>query len=640
VGKLRVDFGNSANQKISIKNIRLTKPLTSETNVTLVKNQKEIRNYLNGKFSNQITAVSVGKDGITVKGTVNKPNLYLCELQMFDDPKNTYPAFASIAPIPQGTSFEIKKSRFISNGNSPYDRLYSRWIIAAKKGPQYQLESFAHYADDIRNIATQYLPEEKPESKKGLAGFIAAGNTTPDLKDLNIKNVTINVNLPTTVSLTPTAYSYNLNGKLVYFNTNVINGLDQTVKTCSNQNILVSAILLIPRGLSGEFKTAFVHPSSNAGVYSMANLTSLDGFNLYRACVAFLAERYSRPGKEYGRIHHWIVHNEVDNGYYWTNAGDLKIENYTELYDRSMRTVYYTVRQYNPSAKVFLSLTHFWNGSAAGIFYPPHNLLDIFNKLSNMQGDYEWGIAYHPYPENSFDPKSWNDPDITNDLKTTDYITPKNIELLDEWIRMKSHLYKGLKIRTLLFSEQGVHSVSYETEDLKVQAAGLAYMWKKFNRLPSLEAFDYHRADDDRSESGLLLGLWTVKAGTNSDPDKKKASWFVYQKAGTGEEDNFFSFALGVIGVKSWAEIFNPLKGETMPLEVTFKISQGNKPLDNVEVYFNEEMRRTINGTAKFYNVASGVNNRSYKLIKDAKILREESKIAITRSQTIAVDIH
>ncbi len=266
-------------------------------------------------------------------------------------------------------------------------------------------------------------------------------------------------------------------------------------------------------------------------------------------------------------------------------------------------------------------------------------MLNIFNDLSNKQGDYEWGIAYHPYPENSFDPKTWNDPDVTNDIQTTSYITPKNIELIDEWIRMKSHLYKGVKVRTLLFSEQGVHSPSYQADDLKAQAAGLAYMWKKFIRLPSLEAFHYHHAHDDRSESGLLLGLWTVKPGTNSDPDKKKPSWFVYQKAGTAAEDDALSFALPVIGVKNWSETFNPLKGETMPVVVSFNITNKGKIQDDVEVYFNGEMHKTINGTAKFYNVAAPNSSRSYKLMRDGKLMREANNIVITKSQTIVVDV-
>jgi len=90
-------------------------------------------------------------------------------------------------------------------------------------------------------------------------------------------------------------------------------------------------------------------------------------------------------------------------------------------------------------------------------------------------------------------------------------------------MRTKTHLYNGMKMRTLLFSEQGVNTISYHENDLQMQAAGIAYMWKKCSRLPSLEAFDYHRQTDNKNENGLLLGLWTAKEGTAGTPGNKKA---------------------------------------------------------------------------------------------------------------------
>ena len=132
-------------------------------------------------------------------------------------------------------------------------------------------------------------------------------------------------------------------------------------------------------------------------------------------------------------------------------------------------------------------------------------MLARFNEMSNEQGDYEWGIAYHPYGEKLFDPKPWNDKDITGDVNTTKYITPKNIELIDQWMCMRSHLYKGLKVRTVMFTEQGIDTKTYSREGFLAQAAGLAYMWKKCSRLSTLEAFDYHLETDNMKENGFKL---------------------------------------------------------------------------------------------------------------------------------------
>jgi len=254
------------------------------------------------------------------------------------------------------------------------------------------------------------------------------------------------------------------------------------------------------------------------------------------------------------------------------------------------------------------------------------------------RGDYEWGIAYHPYPQDSFNPKTWTDQDATNDISSTKYITPKNIELIDEWVCMRSHLYNGLKVRTLLFSEQGVNSKSYSKDDLTAQAAGLAYMWKKFSRLPALEAFDYHRQTDNSNEGGFKPGLWTVKAGTMVTADQKKLAWYVYEKAGTAAEDSAFAFALPLIGISNWSQIYNPIKEEASPVKVSFKITKAGSPLNNADINFNSEMHKTINGAAVFFNVAAMPVNRTYVIQLNGNTIQKQN-VVITKGQTITVNI-
>jgi hypothetical protein len=602
----------------------------------------EIAQYLRSDFTNKIISVTVKKNDIVIEGSVspNQGNLYLCELRMFDETKLVKDTFASVTPIDSRQStFSIQARRFTTVHDTGYDRVYSRWVIASKNGNNYQLQSFAHYADDITDVEKQYLPEEKPVNKKGLAGFAVAPTVRQDFLDLGIKNVTVNIVLTNFVSLKPTAYTYTLNGQTYYFNPTYVNHFEQTIKFCTDNNVFVTGLVLIPRNLSGPLKTIFMYPKSNNGVFSIANITSVTGLNYYAAVVGFLAERYSRPDKKFGRITNWVVHNEVDNGYYWTNAGPAEIQAYTELYDRSMRTVYYTIRQYNPTGKVLLCLTHFWSKTSDSKNFPPKNMLDLLNRMSNSQGDYEWGIAYHPYPQNLQEPKTWADKDANPDLNNAAYITPKNIELLDAWVCMRSHLYKNLKVRTLMFTEQGIHSKSYNREDLLVQAAGVAYMWKKINRLPSLEAFDYHGQVDNLHEHGLRVGLWTVKSGTQGAPGEKKPSWFIYQKAGTSSEDSAFAFALPIIGIKNWPQIFNPLNEEAPPVKVTFNVTNGGASVNDVSVYFNGEMRKTINGKAIFYNVAALSRNRNYRLMKNGQLIHREQEVVINKDQVISVDI-
>jgi hypothetical protein len=617
--------------------------ITQAQNLAAAKNSETV-SYLNAKFPYKISDVIVDKNNVTVRGEVpaTSKNLFLCELPMFDETKMNGNSFASITPINATQStFQLQLNRFAKFNDTGYDRIYSRWVIAAKRGNDYRLQSFANYARDIIAAANQYLPEERPVNKKGLEGFFTGENNRQDLLDLGVKNVTVNIVLTNWISLAPSQYSFRLNGQTYYFDPKVVEKYDNAFKFCADNNIFVTAVILIPRVAPNNAKSILVYPGSTAGAQSMANLTSVTSFNYYVAAVAFVAERYNKPNSKFARVQNWIVHNEADNGYYYANAGDAQMQYYTELYDRSMRTVYYTIRQYNPAAKVFLSLTHAWASTDNAKFFAPKDMLNVFNQLSKEQGDYEWGIAYHAYPQDAFNPKTWEDKKATNDINNTKYISPRNCELIDQWLRSTPHLYKGSKVRTLLFSEEGVHTKSDNPQDLLTQAAGVAYMWKKFTRLPTAEAFDYHAQADNRNEKGLRFGLWTAKVGTIATPDKKKPSWSVYKKAGTPSEDSAFAFALPIIGISEWSQAFLPLNDNNMPRTVTFNVtSQGQgTAVSDASVYFNGEMHRTINGKAIFYNVASLSNSRNYRVEKNGKSIAPEQSVVITKDQVINVHI-
>ncbi len=643
--KFRFDFGTTAGQSIQIKNITLRPPTTAEYNsdpFTLdERNNTFIKHYLNTNFTNTVNSVKVDQSNVVIEtnNPTNANNLFLCELRMFDPlfkPENI--VFSQALTTDRVVKTTLPRNVVISADT--YDRIYSRWVIAEKNGATYTYKSFAHFADDVGEAAVNYLPEVKPENKKGLGGFGGA-QAIADLVPLGLKSITSNVIYSSVLSLTPSSLPFVFNGKTYYMNATTVANLDATYKACAESNTIVSVIILIPINGSQAQQDIFRHPDSESTAsYSMANVTSLNGLNYYAAVTAFLAERYSRPDNLYGRVTNWIIHNEVDAGSVWTNAGQKAMETYTELYDRSMRTVYYTIRKYNPAGKVFASITHHWS---LQVDYAPNKLLGFLVDLSKKQGDYEWGLAYHPYPENLFDFEIWKDTQINFNLNTSPLITPKNIELIDTWIRQKSSLYKGLKVRSLIFSEEGVHAgANYDATTFNKQASGVAYMWKKFSRLPSLEGIQYHRRVDNTGEGGLYMGLWTTdKTSTSPEvQDTKKLSWTVWQNAGTANEDNAFAFALPFVGVSTWDQTFNPLLGEVNLCKVDFTMSSQGAPKNDIYVYFNGERHKTETaGAATFYNVASLSNTRSYQVKNGEKVIWPSVETTTSTDQTINVNL-
>ena len=329
--------------------------------------------------------------------------------------------------------------------------------------------------------------------------------------------------------------------------------LDQIMAECRKRGIVVSAILLNRQSATGSQATALLkHPENDGGNYSMPNLTRADAANVYAAALDYLAKRYSSD--TYGRIHHWIMHNEVDFQKEWTNMGDQPEWRYMDSYVRSMRICHNIAHQYDPNAVVMISLTHCW-AKAEGQ-YAPKSMLEDLCKYSAAEGDFLWGIAYHPYPQALTKPEFWKDDTRATYSDDSEYCTFKNLEVVNDWVWNTEHFYKGEKKRILFLSENGTNSPSYSEEDLAKQAAGAAWAWKKVAALPGIDGIQWHNWQDNRGEGGLRIGLRRFPDDT-TDPGGCKPAWYVWEAAGTDQEDTVFDPYLSVIGITNWLAIFS-----------------------------------------------------------------------------------
>jgi hypothetical protein len=207
---------------------------------------------------------------------------------------------------------------------------------------------------------------------------------------------------------------------------------------------------------------------------------------------------------------------------------------------------------------VYLSLEHHWNirypGGDAEQAFPARPFLDYFARHAREGGDFDWHIAFHPYPENLFEPRSWNDKSATL-TNTTPRITFKNLEVLSAWLRRPELLYHG-QSRRIILSEQGLHTPN-GPEGETLQAAGYAYAWYRANNIPEIDSFILHRHVDHAAEGGLRLGLWrrNEASGSASEPAAKKKIYDVFLNADTPNWREAFAFALPVIGIERWEQL-------------------------------------------------------------------------------------
>lgn len=565
---LRLDFGTKAGLNIQIKNIQLREMTERELEIQASKAfkkeqeailEKSLQNYLNKTFSNQVSNVLVNDETIYIEGKVSKnKNLYLAEIPVYVD-GTSFTEFKNLTSINSNDNhFKIELNRYIEREGFKQDRLLSKWMIVEKINGKDLGVSHARYTDSV--VPKYDYKFKKLASKKGLGGY-SAHRAAPvsDLDDLGITSATVNIWIKGLLRSKPSKdnISFDYLGKMYYINKKEIEKYDETMRSTSERNIEVSAILLVAKASESTDKVIgkiLQHPDTDpAGIYAMPNVTSLEGVQYYSAILDFLVKRYSRPDKKYGRIHHWIIHNEVDAAWVWTNAGDKTALVSMDLYHKSMRMSHNIVRKYNANSKVFISLTHYWNWTSNPRFYLSKELLEILLQYSKAEGDFNWGLAQHPYPESLREPKTWMDKKVSFDFDTP-LITFKNIEVLDAWVKQPKVLYKGKTKRLVYLSENGTNSLTYSQQDLKEQAAGMAYAMKKIKYLDGIDAFQYHNWQDNRKEGGLRLGLRRFP-DDEEKPGAIKPVWKVYQAFGAENENEVYNTYKELIGIENWKEI-------------------------------------------------------------------------------------
>ena len=426
------------------------------------------------------------------------------------------------------------------NAMIPYSEM-SAWTAS---GTRFQLFRQSDSGPIAMSPAVFCPPEIKthvtaPIALRGAKGLtcITARFSPDQLRALGLQHASVNIVVSGLVSESarPNWQPVEIDAKVWWVNEPRLKHLDRDIRTACDAGAVVAGILLIPTSRNHRAKIA--HPESTAaGTYAMPNLTDADSYATYRAALHVLGQRYGGGHPEFGRLDHWIVHNEVDYGWQWTNMGEQPIEVFMDHYVRSMRLVDAAVRRYNEHARVFISLTHRWNvkDDQPWKTYAPKQMLQWLINDSRIAGDFPWGVAYHPYPQSLWKADVWNDRRISNDFDT-ELITIKNLEVLDRFMQLETSRMQDGRLRPVICSEQGFHADETNQEQLQIQAAALLYTWRKLRRCPSIIAFDYHRPSDHPDEGGLRLGL----RGLPSPEDrlgKPKPAWEVYSAIGTEHE--------------------------------------------------------------------------------------------------------
>ncbi len=457
--------------------------------------------------------------------------------------------------VPAGrTTFTVPIPRL----SGDHDRLYSKFVAMTS---DQQTLGVPHYADDFEFKGLNDYPYPAASSIKGVGVLIE-----DDAEEIGTRQSTLNVLLSSFMLTGPgtagTTISFAFNGSTYYFDQATILGLDHRVRILTQDGIQVRFIVLLGKnGSTNSAASILIHPDADLttnGFFAFNTKTD-EGVQYTAAAFAFLAQRYSRADKLYGRVVDYIIGNEVDSAYGANNMGQQSVTDYAEYYTRAVRLAYQAIRTAYTNPRVYISLDHFWTVTIPGgktlEDYYGKNVFDQIASISTQEGNFPWNVAYHPYPQNLTDPYFWRDDNLATSDSNTKYITFKNIQVLSQYLELPQNTYEG-QVRNISCSEEGVNLPQDPTltaeQNEQVQAAAYAYAFYKLRFTPHIDSMVLYRQVTTASDN-LRMSLWSVDPNRSGEAaGTPRQIYNMYKYIDTPESQSMSQFALPIIGIQSW----------------------------------------------------------------------------------------
>lgn len=386
-----------------------------------------------------------------------------------------------------------------------------KFAIGIKKSKSaYSVLSPKSYVSNPEKLSTNTAAYFVPGTKKGIQA-----TDINELTDTKSKTVFFNLYISDLMRKDSGVETYKYNGKTYHFNG--LYGYVYLVQQCNAKGIQVTAQISIDRNASTQSFITGNSPYTETAYYGW-NTDNSTTRQTMEAMFAYLGEKF---GKNNCYISNWILGNEVNSasGYYY--VGNVSFSKFISMYSEAFRCLYNAVKSSRGSSKVFICLDNCWNQkNAFTICYSARSTLESFAaKISDMQKDVNWNLAYHAYNQPLSDSQFWSGANasmFTSDANTTTFITMRNIQTLTDYVKNRF----GSNTRIIL-SEQGFSS-TYGGQANQAAAIALAYYKAACN--PMIDAFIIRSYKDEAHEvaQGLAMGLKDANG-------KKKTAYNVFK---------------------------------------------------------------------------------------------------------------
>lgn len=498
--------------------------------------------YTDSKYKNQISVIEKGSEGsLTLYAKWTKeisPSAKVASLDYVKGTKaNTITVSATVSNYVKSSdgyyylvyvdsnSGKVKKTvgkvkkpekakgkiTFKLNISGHPEYAQGKFAIGIKKSKSaYSVISPKSYVSNPEKLSTNTAAYFVPGTKKGIQA-----TDINELTDTKSKTVFFNLYISDLMRKDSGVETYKYNGKTYHFNG--LYGYVYLVQQCNAKGIQVTAQISIDRNASTQSFITGNSPYAETAYYGW-NTDNSTTRQTMEAMFAYLGEKF---GKNNCYISNWILGNEVNSasGYYY--VGNVSFSKFISMYSEAFRCLYNAVKSSRGSSKVFICLDNCWNQkNAFTICYSARSTLESFAaKISDMQKDVNWNLAYHAYNQPLSDSQFWSGANasmFTSDANTTTFITMRNIQTLTDYVKNRF----GSNTRIIL-SEQGFSS-TYGGQANQAAAIALAYYKAACN--PMIDAFIIRSYKDEAHEvaQGLAMGLKDANG-------KKKTAYNVFK---------------------------------------------------------------------------------------------------------------
>lgn len=427
------------------------------------------------------------------------------------------------------------------------EQLFCQFVPALRINGRYTPLSEGVYISNPEAAAVNPDSYPQTDSKKGLL-LDPEMLGTAYLTDLGLTHAIYNIPLSkilgeTTDEKYPTVI-YEYKGKEYRFNGLAVEAYDNLFTYLTNAGLLTTAVILNDWN---ESYPELIHPlaqNKNKKAYYYAfNTSDEKGCRLLEAIASFLMGRYGNGS--HGLVSSWVIANEINQNRIWNYMDTEDVAFYGAEYEKALRIFYTAAKKNYAGAKVYVSIDHDWNDNEGdnSEFFNGRDVLEAINAAAQEKGNYDWGVAIHPYPEPLTRVDYWTEEyDKTMDAPL---LTLMNLSAVTDFMKQEEYLDRSGKVRSITVTELGFSSKSGE----KLQAAAFAYGYYIIDANPYIEAFIMNRQTDAAEEvkQGLAFGIYKLDHSA-------KFIYEVFRDIDTEQGIEDLEFMLDIIGADSLEE--------------------------------------------------------------------------------------